>query len=55
MITAVPAVITNTIVIILGQVVSGIIGKLHPLNRRPGVLATAIKPVDCRIDSPIVK
>jgi len=46
MITDVPAVMTIIIVMIRVNDVSGIIGVLHPLMRRPGVRATAIKPVD---------
>ena len=54
-ITDVPAVITKIIVTILCHEVSGIIAREHPEIKRPGVRATAINPVDCKIARPIVK
>ena len=35
--------------------VSGMIARSQPAIKRPGVRATAIKPVDCKIAKPIVK
>ena len=55
MITDVPAVITIIIVKIRCHEASGMIGVEHPEINRPGVRATAIKPVDCKIARPIVK
>ena len=55
MITEVPAVITITIVKIRLHDASGMIGVEHPEIKRPGVRATAINPVDCKIAKPIVK
>ena len=55
MITEVPAVITKIIVTILCQEVSGIIASEQPEIKRPGVRATATKPVDWRIARPMVK
>ena len=55
MITEVPAVITKIIVMMRCHDVSGMIAKSQPEIRRPGVRATAIKPVDCKTAKPIVK
>ena len=54
-ITDVPAVITAIMVIILCHEVSGIIGSAQFGKIRPSILATAIKPVDCKIANPIVR
>jgi hypothetical protein len=55
MITDVPAVITTIIVRIRCHEASGMIGSEQPEIKRPGVRATATKPVDCKIARPIVK
>ena len=55
MITEVPAVITKIIVMMRCHDVSGMIARSQPEIKRPGVRATAIKPVDCKIARPIVK
>ena len=55
MMTPVPAVITSTIVVISHNDSSGMMSALQAGNSWPGVRAIAIRPVDCRIASPIVR
>jgi hypothetical protein len=55
MITEVPAVITTIIVMMRCHEASGMIGRSQPAIKRPGVRATAISPVDCKIARPIVR
>ena len=54
MMTAVPAVMVMTIVVMVNTVGLGISGTVQPLIRLPD-RASATMPVDCRMASPMVR
>ena len=55
MMTAVPEVMVTTIVAMTQIDSFGMMSELQDWNSRPGVRATAIRPVDCRTASPTVR